>query len=107
MVWLRSEEEVDKIIEEMKNRTKGKYITQGVSFNKTCPRQMDLLKKALMSSVSFSGLGKELLAVKFSNTEEIREELQNFNSVVPQNIPIKETETPIEQPKLKSLGNFL
>ncbi|MEE5181005.1 hypothetical protein JDW21_18705 [Bacillus subtilis] len=107
MVWLRSEEEVDKIIEEMKNRTKGKYITQGVSFNKTCPRQMDLLKKALMSSVSFSGLGKELLAVKFSNTKETREELQNFNSVVPQNIPIKETETSIEQPKLKSLGNFL
>ncbi|UUG68048.1 hypothetical protein [Bacillus phage PK-3] len=107
MVWLRSEEEVDKIIEEMKNRTKGKYITQGVSFNKTCPRQMDLLKKALMSSVSFSGLGKELLAVKFSNTEEAREELQSYGSVIPQNTPPKEPEPQAEQPKLKSLGNFL
>ena len=55
---LRSEEEVDKLIEDMIKRTKGRYLTQGVSFNKTCPRQMDLLNKSLMSSVSFSGLAK-------------------------------------------------
>jgi len=63
---MRTEEEVNKIIDDMVSRTKGNYITQGVSFNKTCPRQMGLLKKALMSSVSFSGLGKELLALKFN-----------------------------------------
>ena len=62
---MRTEEEVNKMIEDMVSRTKGKYITQGISFNKACPRQMGLLKKALMSSVSFSGLGKELLALKF------------------------------------------
>ena len=66
MTWLRTEEEVEMMIEEMSSRSKGKYITQGVAFNKTCPRQMELLKKALMSSISFSGLGKELLAVKFN-----------------------------------------
>lgn len=67
MTWLRTEEEVDAMIEDMVTRGKGKYITQGVSFNKTCPRQMNLLKLALMSSVSFSGLGKELLALRFND----------------------------------------
>lgn len=66
MEWHRTEEEVDAMIEDMINRTKGKYITQGVAFNKTCPRQMGLLKKALMSSSSFSALAKEMLALRFS-----------------------------------------
>lgn len=57
---------VDERIEEMKSKTKGKYITQGCSFNKECPRQMALLKFALESSASFSGLVKELLALKFN-----------------------------------------
>lgn len=65
MTWLREEEEVDRLIEDMIKRSRGKYITQGVAFNKDCPRQMDLLKKSLMASVSFSGLAKELLAIKF------------------------------------------
>lgn len=85
---MRSEVEVDKMIEDLVKRTKGKYITQGCSFNKTCPRQMDMLKKALMSSASFSGLVKEMLAVKFNNT------------------PINKLPS-IEQPKVKSFGNFL
>lgn len=70
MIWIRTEEEVDALIDEMKNRAKGKYITQGVAFNKNCPRQMELLKKSLMSSASFSGLAKEVLAVKFSENEK-------------------------------------
>ena len=41
----RSEEEVDRMISEMINRTKGRFLTQGVSFNKTCPRQLDLQKR--------------------------------------------------------------
>jgi hypothetical protein len=90
MTWLRSEEEVEQIIDDMKTRSKGKYITQGVSFNKSCPRQMELLKKALMSSASFSGLGKELLAVKFNGGGAIQ---------APQPI--------IEKPKVKNVGNFL
>lgn len=63
MISHRTEEEVDEMIEKMTKRTKGKYITQGVSFNKTCPRQMSLLKKALLASASFSGLAKEALAI--------------------------------------------
>lgn len=67
MTWIRTEEEVNQMIEKIIKRSKGKYITQGVSFNKDSPRQMELLKKALMSSSSsFSGLIKELLAMKFS-----------------------------------------
>jgi hypothetical protein len=88
---MRSEKEVDEMIEAMASRTKGKYITQGVSFNKTCPRQMGLLKKALMSSVSFSGLAKELLAMRFSE-----------NGVVAEANPIIKP-----QSQVKNIGNFL
>lgn len=68
MGWIRSEEEVDKMIEEMKRKTKSKYITQAVTFNKQSQRQMELLKFALMHSTSFSGLGKELIAEKLDET---------------------------------------
>lgn len=71
MGWIRSEEEVDKMIEEMKRKTKGKYITQAVTFNKQSQRQMELLKFALMHSTSFSGLGKELIAEKLDGTTVI------------------------------------
>lgn len=62
---MRSEAEVEKLIQEMVDRTKGDYITQGCAFNKKCPRQMNLLKKSLMHSNSFSGLVKEVLAINF------------------------------------------
>lgn len=68
MGWIRSEEEVNKMIEEMKRKTKSKYITQAVTFNKQSQRQMELLKFALMHSTSFSGLGKELIAQKLDGT---------------------------------------
>lgn len=82
MAWIRSEEEVDKMIEEMKFKSKSKYITQGVTFSKNSERHMELLKFALMHSSSFSGLGKELLAEKYDNrsngnTNTKREEVNN------------------------------
>jgi predicted CopG family antitoxin len=89
MTWLKSEEEVEQVIKEMVERTKGKYITQGVSFNKTCPRQMEMLKMALMSSASFSGLIKELLALR------MRGEVVQM--------PPKQQEM---KPKNKNVGNF-
>lgn len=92
MEWHRTEAEVDIMIENMVARNKGKYITQGVSFNKTCPRQMGILKNALMSSASFSGLIKELLATHFSGT--------------PINVP-PSTHIEDKQPKAKNVGNFL
>ena len=93
MTWLRSEEEVEQLIEEMAKRTKGNYITQGVAFNKTCPRQMDMLKKALMSSVSFSGLAKELLALRFSGNSMQKQE--------------KSSQITDFKPKNKNVGNFI
>lgn len=92
MEWHRTEEEVDIMIKNMVARNKGRYITQGVSFNKTCPRQMNLLKKALMSSSSFSGLVKEMLATNFDN---------QFIS------PSVSVATENKQPKTKNVGNFL
>lgn len=80
----------------MASRTKGKYITQGVSFNKNCPRQMGMLKKALMSSVSFSGLAKELLAVRFEDHAKPTSSFNNMSTV--DNIP---------KPKNKNIGNFI
>lgn len=65
-----TEENIDEFIEELKNRTKGPYINQGVAFNKSCKRQMALLRCALLESTSFSGLIKEMLAVRFSESEK-------------------------------------
>lgn len=76
---IRTEEEVDKMVEKMINRTKGAYITQGVAFNKTCPRQMQLLKRALMSSASFSGLAKEILSTRFRE-DTVSPEFKSFIS---------------------------
>lgn len=100
MEWLRSEEEVDEMIEDMVNRTNGRYITQGVAFNKSCPRQMGLLKKALMSSVSFSSLGKEMLAIRFSERSGGIEGDRGYDqNSLP---PIQ----PIRESKVKNTGNF-
>ena len=63
---MRTEEEVNRLVDDMKSRNKGAYLTQGVAFNKECPRQMELLKYALKRSVSFSGLVKELLALSLN-----------------------------------------
>ena len=83
---MRSEAEVERLIEEMVSRTKGTYITQGCSFNKNCPRQMNLLKKALMHSNSFSGLVKEVLAVNFGGGAEVH---TTSSPLIADNIPSK------------------
>jgi hypothetical protein len=93
---LRSEQEIDSLIADMVRRGKGKYITQGVSFNKTCPRQMALLKKALMESASFSGLAKEMLALRFEGGH-----IQNFQTI--EHVTHQEP----EKPKTKNVGNFI
>lgn len=90
---IRTEEEVDTIVKEMKERTKGNYITQGVSFNKSCPRQIRLLKSALLNSTSFSGLIKEMLAIN----------LNNSNSLVSNKIEVNND----TGNKSKSVGNFI
>lgn len=88
---------VDEKINELINKNKGKYITQACAFNKECPRQMALLKFALESSVSFSGLIKELLALKFD--EKVIQSSKNQLSF--QHNHQKLT------PKSKNIGNFI
>ncbi|RKJ63442.1 hypothetical protein D7X33_26015, partial [Butyricicoccus sp. 1XD8-22] len=67
MTRIRSEEEAEAIIQEMIKRTKTDYITQAVTFNKNKSRHLELLKFALMSSESFGGFMKELLAEKYND----------------------------------------
>lgn len=100
---MRTEVEVDEMIEKMARRTKGKYITQGVSFNKDCPRQMRMLKSALMSSASFSGLIKELLAVSEENHQPITIENTKVISFQPDTPKIQVN----EPPKTRDVGNFI
>lgn len=84
MAWIRSEEEALSIVEQMKNKNSGKYITQGVSLSKDNERHMELLKLCLMYSSSFSGLVKELIANRFSETSSVTNNvpiIQNNNTV--------------------------
>lgn len=97
MGYLRSEEEAEAMINEMKRKSKGKYITQAVTFSKESERQMELLKFALMHSTSFSGFGKELIAEKYESETKPQ---ANNNSPSP---TFKHTEI-VEK---KNTGNFL
>jgi len=102
MGYLRSEEEVEVMIEEMKKKSKSKYLTQGVTFNKESERQMELLKFALMYATSFSGLGKELLADKF-DSEMSSNKMKNNNQ---QNYSTTNSNSN-EVVEKKDTGNFL
>lgn len=101
MALLRSEEEVDEIIAKLISRTKGKYITQGVSFDKTSKRHMELLRNSLLHSSSFAPFVRELIADHFSespsrkNTQS-RGEAQLQSNTVP-TVPI---------PPIRNTGNF-
>lgn len=75
MAWINSEEEVDKIIEELKSKNK-KYITKGVSFDKNNDAHMRLLKYCLMHSDSFSAIIKELIASRVNGLTD-REKVDN------------------------------
>ena len=103
MAWIRSEEEVDQMIEDMIKKNKGKYITQGVSFSKDSERQLELLKLVLMRSGSFSGFVKELLA------KEIGEDKVEVVSTPPISEVKIENSSPIqiEAVEKKNIGNFL
>lgn len=92
MAWVRSEEEADEMIAEMLEKGNGKYITQSVLFKKDSPMQMELLKKALMSSTSFGAFIKQLLSEKFEGVELGNDKRTESNDV-----------TPIQK---KDIGNF-
>lgn len=94
MGHIRDEKEVDEIIEKLMSKGKGNYITQSVTFKKNSPRQMELLKKALMYSESFSGLARELLNEKFSD-----------NGI--QTVNVVESKPVVEAVVKRDTGNFL
>ena len=93
MRWVRSEEEVEMIIDELVKKTKGNYITQGVAFNKNKKNQMDLLRMVLRSSYSFGGFIKEMLAEKF-NEESFKIVSNNLES---DSKPDSNTSKPIKE----------
>ena len=68
MAIIRSEDEVERIIEELLQKGKGKYITQSVLFKKDSPQQMELLKNVLMRSTSFGDYARRAL-VDYLDTE--------------------------------------
>ena len=95
MAVVRGEEEVDKIIQELLTKSKSNHITQSVTFKKDSPRQMELLKFALMNSESFSALMKEFLAREYDGIS-----IMQMNSKQPKAKEI---------PKIEKMdtGNFL
>ncbi|MCL1700863.1 hypothetical protein [Lysinibacillus sp. Bpr_S20] len=68
MAIIRSEEEAERIIEELLQKGKGKYITQSVLFKKDSPQQMELLKNVLMRSTSFGDYARRAL-INYLDTE--------------------------------------
>lgn len=90
----------DERIEDLKSKNKGAYITQGVSFNKDCPRQMELLKFAFEKSASFSGLIKELLALSLNGGSDDMRFLNN------ENVKNKAFQSNNHE-KRKNVGNFI
>lgn len=116
-MWHRTEEEVDMIIADMISRSKGKYITQAVAFNKNSESQMNLLKLVLMSSYSFGGFMKELIGEKMTtptNNKPKESIVIPFQPKVESERSIH-TETPIQfkqneskpNNKESNIGNFL
>lgn len=97
MGYIRTEKEVDKMIDEMIRKSKGRYITQGVSFSKENERHLELLKMVLLRSNSFSGFIKELLA----KVNDLPDTPFGYQPLPPQQIQAQE---PIPQ---IGTGNFL
>lgn len=98
MALLRSEEEVDEMIAKMIARTKGKYITQGVSFDKTSKRHMELLRNSLLHSNSFASFVRELIADRFSENPSSK------NTKSGGEIQLQSNTVPV--PPIRNTGNF-
>ncbi|MEK4121939.1 hypothetical protein [Lysinibacillus sp. FSL K6-0102] len=68
MAIVRSEQEAKRIIEELLQKGKGKYITQSVLFKKDSPQQLELLKNVLMRTTSFGEYTRKAL-IEYLETE--------------------------------------
>lgn len=99
MAIIRGEEEVDEMINALLAKSKVGHITQSVTFKKDSPRQMELLKYALMRSESFSGLMKELIATELDCKATNENNTPNMN-----NSNAESEQQPI---KKMDVGNFV
>lgn len=94
---------VDEYVQDLCNDTKGRYINQGVSFNKNDSFQMDILKKVFLSHESFSSLVKHLLHQHFKTNEPA-----TINqSFVLKDMVVKEKVVVHEQPKSKEINRSI
>jgi hypothetical protein len=89
---------IDEYMEYLYNKTKGQYITQGVSFNKDDAFQMDLLKKALLTHNSFSGLVKHLLSMYFSQQQNMFQNNMIYQQPIYQQQPLYQQSQQAQQP---------
>lgn len=111
MALIRTESEVDKLIEDMVKRSKGRYITQGVSFNKDSDIHLMLLKMVLMSASSFGAFVRELLSKEFHTELTNKHVIYNEVKTVeykPQMLHITQPQPALETNKTSGdFGNFL
>lgn len=70
-----SESTVDEYVSDIREDTKGQYITQGVSFNKDDALQMNLFKQTLLTHSTFSGFVKHLLYNYFANEQQQKQQI--------------------------------
>lgn len=69
MAIIRSEQEAERIIEELLKKGSGKYITQSVLFKKDSPQHLELLKNVLMRTTSFGDYARRAL-INYLDTEK-------------------------------------
>lgn len=99
--------DVEQQLSKLLVKNKGTYLTKGVAFNRDCPRQMELLRYALSQSISFSGLIKELLALRMSG--ELYNVSTTLQAITTLTEPHRESQVILHDvtPTIKSVGNFL
>lgn len=80
---------VDEYVQDLCNDTKGRYINQGVSFNKNDSFQMDILKQVFLSHESFSSLVKHLLHQHFKTDKSSTLVLSNTTNLKEKDVAAK------------------
>jgi len=69
MAWIRSEEEVEEIIQKLLTKgNKSNHITQSVLFKKDSEQQLDMLRHVLRRSTSFGEYIRQLIINDMNGT---------------------------------------
>lgn len=88
-----TEENIDAYLEYIVGESKGGYVVQTIAFSKKDPRQMNLLRAALVSSANFSGLVKDALNLYLSANGQAKPIISRPIKSVRNEEPIKEQQT--------------